>query len=375
MMITIKEVKTRKEGYLFTEFPNHMYKQVDAFVPALSLDENNVFNKKKNPVHEYCDSIRFLAYKDNKIVGRIAGIINFQFNEAKNVKQVRFSRIDMIDDIEVTKALIKAVEDWGKTYEASTIIGPIGFTDLDRQGMLTEGFEYLNMFITIYNHPYYQDHMKQLGFTPDAIWSERRVFSPTEIPDKVKRGAAIARERYGMRLVKCQTKKEVFNHIYKAFDMYNDAFSKLYGFHPISRKVMDYYIKQMLLLVQLDYLWFVYDNDNQMSGLGVIMPSLALANKKNNGHLFPFGVFRLLKATKQYDVIDLYFIAVKPEHQGKGVIAMLWEDGLKTMLKKGVKYAETGPELIDNLQMQNNWKNFENIEHKKRTCFTKGILS
>ncbi len=374
-MITIKEVKTRKEGHLFTEFPNKMYKKVDAFVPALSLDENNVFNKKTNPVHEYCDSIRFLAYQEGKIVGRIAGILNFKINDALNLKQVRFSRIDMIDDIEVTKALIKAVEDWGKGYGCDTIIGPIGFTDLDRQGMLFEGFEHLNMFITIYNHPYYPKHLEQLGFIKDAIWSEKKVFSPTEVPDKVSRGARIARERYGMRLLKLKKKKDVYDHIYQAFEMYNVAFSELYGFFPISRAVMDFYIKQMLLLVQLDYLWFVYDKDDQMAGFGVVMPSLAKANKKSNGHLFPFGVFRLLRATKKYDVIDLYFIAVDPKHHGKGLIAMMWEDGLKTMLKKGVKYAETGPELEDNLKMQNNWKNFDNIDHKRRACFKRAIVS
>lgn len=374
-MITIKEVKTRKEGHLFTEFPNKMYKKVEAFVPALSLDENNVFNKKTNPVHEYCDSIRFLAYQEGKIVGRIAGILNFKINEALNLKQVRFSRIDMVDDIDVTKALIKAVEDWGKGYGCDTIIGPIGFTDLDRQGMLFEGFEHLNMFITIYNHPYYPNHLEQLGFIKDAIWSEKKVLSPIEIPDKVARGARIARERYGMKLVKLKKKKEVYNHIYKAFEMYNVAFSELYGFFPISRAVMDFYIKQMLLLVQLKYLWFVYDSEDVMAGFGVVMPSLAKANKKSNGHLFPFGVFRLLRALKKYDAIDLYFIAVDPKHHGKGLIAMMWEDGLKTMLKKGVKYAETGPELEDNLKMQNNWKNFENIDHKRRACFKRAIQS
>jgi hypothetical protein len=372
-MITIQEVKTKKEGRLFTEFPNKMYKKVDAFVPALSLDENNVFNKKVNPVHEYCDSVRFLAYQEGKIVGRIAGILNFKINEALNLKQVRFSRIDMVDDIEVTKALIKAVEDWGKEYECDTIIGPIGFTDLDRQGMLFEGFEHLNMFITIYNHPYYPKHLEQLGFIKDAIWSEKKVMSPIDIPDKVARGSRIARERYGMKLVKLKRKKEVYNHIYKAFEMYNVAFSELYGFFPISRAVMDFYIKQMLLLVQLEYLWFVYDSEDNMAGFGVVMPSLAKANKKSNGHLFPWGVFRLLKATKKYDVIDLYFIAVDPKHHGKGLIAMMWEDGLKTMLKKGVKYAETGPELEDNLKMLNNWKNFDNIDHKRRACFKRAI--
>lgn len=374
-MITIKEVKTRKEGHLFTEFPNKMYKKVEAFVPALSLDENNVFNKKINPVHEYCDSIRFLAYQEGKIVGRIAGILNFKINEALKLKQVRFSRIDMVDDINVTKALIKAVEDWGKGYGCDTIIGPIGFTDLDRQGMLFEGFEHLNMFITIYNHPYYPKHLETLGFIKDAIWSEKKVFSPIEIPDKVSRGARVARERYGMKLVKLKRKKEVYQHIYQAFDMYNVSFSELYGFFPISRAVMDYYIKQMLLLVQLKYLWFVYDSEDIMAGFGVVMPSLSKANKKSNGHLFPLGVFRLLRALKKYDAIDLYFIAVDPKHQGKGLIAMMWEDGLKTMLKKGVKYAETGPELEDNLKMLNNWKNFDNIDHKRRACFKRTIQS
>lgn len=372
-MITIKEVKTKKEGYLFTEFPNKMYQHVEAFVPALSLDENTVFNKKKNPVHDYCDSIRFLAYKDNTLVGRIAGIINFKINEALKINQVRFSRIDMIDDIQVTKALIKAVEDWGKNFNCDTIIGPIGFTDLDRQGMLFEGFEHLNMFITIYNHPYYPKHLEQLGFVKDAIWSEKKVFSPKEIPEKVIRGSRIAKERYGMQLVKLKRKKDVYLHIYKAFDMYNVAFSELYGFFPISKAVMDYYIDQMMLLVNLDYLWFIYDKNNEMAGFGIVMPSLAKANKKSNGHLFPFGVFRLLRATKTYDVIDLYFIAVDPKHHGKGLIAMMWEDGLKTMLKKGVKYAETGPELEDNLKMQNNWKNFDHIDHKRRACFKRAI--
>lgn len=375
MYITIKQVTTKKEGRLFTEFPNKMYKQVDAFVPALSLDENNVFDQKKNPVHEYCDSVRFLAYVDDKIVGRIAGIMNHKMNDSMNIKQVRFSRLDMIDDIRVTQALIKTVEEWGKDNGCDTIIGPIGFTDLDRQGMLIEGFNELNMFITIYNFEYYHKHIEQLGFVKDAVWVEKKLLSPQGIPDKVSRGAKIARERYGMRLVKLKRKKDVYKHIYKAFDMYNVAFSELYGFYPITRKVMDYYINQMMLLVSLDYIWFVYDDKDEMAGFGIVMPSLAKANKKSNGKLFPFGALRLLRSIKHYDVIDLYFIAVDPKHHGKGLIAMMWEDGLKTMLSHGVKYAETGPELEDNLKMLNQWKNFDSITHKRRACFTKPIQS
>ena len=373
MSIKIVEVLTKKQIHLFTEFPNTIYRHVDAYVPALALDERHVFDKKINPVHEYCDSIRFLAYKDSQLVGRIAGIINFKINEAKGLKQVRFSRIDMLDDIDITKALILAVEAWGKTFSCDTIIGPIGFTDLDRQGMLIEGFDQLNMFITIYNHAYYQSHMEYLGFLKDAVWVERKIFAPTEIPDKVTRGARLARERYGFKLVKLKKKNDVYAHIYKAFEMYNVAFESLYGFFPISNKVMDYYVDQMMLLVDLNYVWFVYDANDKMSGFGVNMPSLARANKKSGGHLFPFGIFRILHAKKHYDVIDLYFIAVDPEHHNKGLIAMMWEDGLKTMMKKGVKYAETGPELEDNHKVLNLWKTFDFVDHKRRACFTKAI--
>jgi GNAT superfamily N-acetyltransferase len=372
-VIQIKEVKTVLDGIRFTEFPNKMYKKNMFYVPALSLDERNVFNKKTNPVFEYCDAIRFLAYDNNKIVGRIAGIINHKWNEAYNIKKARFTRIDMIDDINVTKALIDAVTTWAKGFGMDTLIGPIGFTDLDRQGMLVDGFDQLSMFITIYNHPYYHEHLEELGFLKDVDWTERIIPWVKEVPEKVKRGAEIARTRYGYRLHKCKTKKEVFKYVYEAFEMYNVAFNKLYGFFPITNKVMDYYIKQMIMLVQLNYLWFVFDKDNKIVAFTVIMPSLAIPNKKNNGHLFPFGWIRILRGLKKYDVIDLYFIAVDPMHQGRGIIAMIWEDGLKEGVKNGVRYAETGPELEHNELIQNQWKNFDSVEHKRRRCYTKEI--
>lgn len=372
-MITLKEVNNFLDSIRFTEFPNKLYKKVEAFVPALSLDERNVFNKKTNPVHEYCDSIRFLAYKDGKIVGRIAGIINHKLNKAFDKKEVRFSRIDMIDDIEVTKALINKVQDWGTSKGMTDIIGPIGFTDLDRQGLLVDGFDQLNMFITIYNHPYYKEHLDKLGFEKDVDWVEKQIQWPTEVSPKVKRGAEIARKRYGYRLIKVSKKKELFKYIYDAFEMYNVAFEELYGFFPITDKVMDYYIKQMIMLVQLEYIWFVLDKEDNVVGFTVIMPSLAKVNKKNNGHLFPFGIFRLLRGLKHYDVIDLYFIAVDPKHQGHGIIALMFEDGIITGAKHGVRFAESGPELEENIAIQNQWKSFEFNEHKRRRCYKKKI--
>jgi len=372
-MYQIKEVLTKRQAWQFTEFPNKLYRDVEAFVPALSLDERTVFNRRKNPMHEYCESIRFLAYENGRIVGRIAGIINHKLNEAFGLAQARFTRIDMIDDIEVTKLLIDTVTTWAKDQGMNELIGPIGFTDLDRQGMLVDGFDQLNMFITIYNHPYYKDHLEQLGFIKDVDWTEKKIMWPKEVPDKVRRGAKISRERYGYQLIKCKTKKEVFKYIYEAFDMYNVAFQELYGFFPITRKVMDYYIKQMITIVQLDYLWFVTDKAGNVVSLTLIMPSLAEANKKNNGKILPFGIFRLFKAMKKHDVIDLYFIAIDPRHQGKGIIAIIWEDGIKLGIANKIRYAETGPELEGNLQMQNQWKGFEAIEHKRRRCYKKAI--
>ena len=372
-MITIKEVKSWLDGIRFTEFPNKLYKDVEPFVPALSMDERNVFNPKKNPVHEYCDSIRFLAYKDGKIVGRIAGIVNHKLNDAFNKKEVRFTRIDMIDDFEVTKTLIKAVEDWGKAKGMTAIIGPIGFTDLDRQGLLVDGFDQLSMFITIYNHPYYMEHLEKLGFLKDVDWTEKQIQWPNEVPDKVKRGAKIARDRYGYELIKCNRKKDLFKYVYDAFDMYNVAFEELYGFFPITNKVMDYYIKQVIALVQLDYIWFVLDKEKNVVGFTVIMPSLAMVNKKNNGHLFPFGWIRLLWGLKHYDIIDLYFIAIDPKHQGRGLIALMFEDGIAVGNQHGVRFAESGPELELNVAIQNQWKTFDYKEHKRRRCYRKDI--
>lgn len=372
-MITIKEVKNWRDGWRFTEFPNHMYKDVEAYVPALSIDERTVFHQKKNPAHAYCESIRFLAYKDNKVVGRIAGIINHAWNDAYKRKTGRFTRIDMIDDIEVTKALIAAVETWSKEKGMNELIGPIGFTDMDRQGMLVDGFDQLNMFITIYNFPYYHKHLEQLGFVKDVDWIEKKINWPTEVPNKIKRGSKIARERYGYKLIKLKKKKEIKKYIYKAFNVYNEAFMELYGFYPVTDKVMDYYVAQTMMIVQLDYLWFVLDKNDEVAGFAVLMPSLAKANKKSNGKLFPLGVFRLFRSLKHHDVVDFYFVAVDPRHQNKGMMALFMEDACKVGLKNGVKYAETGPELEENFAIQNQWKDFDYVNHKRRRCYIKKI--
>lgn len=373
-MIKIIEVKTKKQAKLFTEFPNKMYKHIKAFVPALSVDEINVFDPKKNPTHEYVSAIRFLAYRDNRIVGRIAGLVNHKINYQTNIKQARFTRLDMIDDIEVTKSLIKAVETWAKdTYGMNELIGPIGFTDMDRQGMLVDGFEHLNLFITIYNFPYYVTHLESLGFIKDVDWLEKVISWPSEVPEKLSRTTEMIKKRYGYRLYKPSKIKDVDSFLYEIFEVYNNSFKELYGFMPLPKDVINFYLNQVKTIIQLDWIWVVYDKEDNVAGFGLVMPSLGMANKKNNGKLFPFGIFRILKALKKYDTIDFYFIAVDPKHQGRGVHALIFEDGIRTGIKHGVKFAETGPELEDNIAIQSVWRGFDFIEHKRRRCFIRPI--
>lgn len=372
-MILIKEVLTKKEAIIFTRFPSTLFKHIQSYVPALEMDELLVFDKLKNPVHEYCESVRFLAYKDNLVVGRIAGIINHQYNKEFSTKTVRFSRIDMIDDIDVTKALIDAVSRWGLSKGQTDMIGPMGFTDMDRMGLLVQGFEYLNMFITIWNPPYYMEHLEKLGFIKDVDWIESLIPWPSYVPEKVKRGAYITQKRFGYELIKLKSKRELNKYVYDAFNVYNDAFKSLYGFLPITTKVMDYYIKQMKSLVKLDFLWFVKDKDQKIVGFGLMMPSLSLANKKNDGKLFPFGFLRMLKSIKKFNIIDFYFIAVDPTHQGKGVLSLIMEDGIKEGNKHGVLYALTGPELEQNTSIQAQWKDFNPTMIKRRRSYKKSI--
>lgn len=375
-MITVKEVKTKKQENLFINFPINLYKDNASYVPPISSDERNVFNKEKNLVHTYLTSIRFLAYKDDQLVGRIAGLVNHRINYESNKKQVRFSRFDMIDDIEVTKALINAVESWGKEmFGMNEIIGPIGFTDFDREGLLVEGFEHINLVFTIYNHPYYKEHLELLGFNKDVDWLEKRITWPTELSSKIKRGAEIVRNRYGYRLYKPKTKADIISFIYEAFGVINEAYKNLYGYLSIPNNVVDYYVKQMVPIADFNYVWVVYDKDNKIAGFGFTIPSLSLANKKNKGKMFPFGWIRLLSALKKYDTLDFYLIAVSPEHQNKGVTALIMEDAIETGIKHGVKFAETGPELELNLAIHSQWNSFEYIEHKRRRCFVKHIDS
>lgn len=367
-MITIKEVKTKKELKKFVEFPNKLYKDCEYFVPQLSSDEIAKFNPKKNPAYEFCETKLFLAYKDKKVVGRIAGLISYAYIKKINKNIMRFTRFDVIDDLEVSRMLTDAVKAWGRQKGMEQLIGPIGFTDIDAQGMLVEGFNEMNLSITLYNYDYYNKHLEALGFRKDIDWVEYQISMPEKMDERIERVSNIVQKRYGFYRIK-PTRKELFTLAWDAFRVINEAFAKLYGTVPLTDKIIEKSIKDYIPLVNLDFVIAIMNKENELIGFGLLVPSLAEATKKSKGKLFPFGAFRLLRALKKFDVLEMYFIAVKPEYQNMGVNAIIMHEAIKEAIKYKIKYAETGPELETNNAVQDQWKDFNARQHRRRRCY------
>ena len=372
--VVIKEVLTKKELKKWVEFPNKLYKNDKNFVPFLAVDELANFNKKQNPAYEFCESKLFLAYKDNKIVGRIAGIINHAYNKKWNKNAIRFNRFDFIDDFEVSSALLNEVIKWGKERNHEEIMGPIGFIDMDHEGMLVEGFDEFNMSITYYNHPYYIDHMEKLGLKKDIDWVEYQVKIPSEVDPRIEKISERIMARKGLKLVTYTDRKELFKDAYEAFKLIDVCFSVLYGTVPLTDAVIQKTIDDNVPMINLKYIVSVKDAEGKIIGFSVLVPSIAKALKKSNGKLLPFGIFRLLKAMKgKNDVLEMFFVAVAPEYQNMGIPAMMMNELIKVCIKNGVKYCETGPELETNNDVQGLWKKFEARQHKRRRCYIKEI--
>lgn len=373
-MVEVKEISTRKERKIFASFNADMYKDVPQAIPDLVSDEYDNFNPKKNPAYEYCRVKQFLAYKDGKVVGRIAGIINDAANKKWNTKRIRFSRVDFIDDPEVSAALFKAVEDWGRSEGLTQIHGPIGFCDLDQEGMLVEGFEEIGMFITIYNHPYYVKHMENLGYVKDIDWIEYLIKVPDKPNKKLSELSEMVLKRYNLKLIEPKTKKDIKPYLPKIFDLINVAYKNLYGTVELTKaQVMKYY-KQFIMIVNTDYLKFIVDENDDLVGFGLAVPSMNKAVKKSNGRLFPFGWLRILRAPyAPTEILDLYLVGVVPKMQNKGLPAILLHTMTEVARKNNIKYAETGPELETNLQVQALWKHYETRQHKRRRCWIKDL--
>lgn len=374
MGIEIKEVLSKKDLKTWVRFPNKLYKDNAAFVPFLENDEIETFTKGKNPAYDFCETRLFLAYKDGRVAGRIAGLINHAYNKKWDKNAIRFTRFDFIDDYDVSEALFKAVVDWGKEKNYTEIMGPIGFTDMDHEGMLIEGFDEFNMSITFYNHPYYLTHMERLGLNKDIDWIEYKITVPKELDPRIDRISNRLIEREGYKAVTYTDRKVLYKEAFEAFALIDTAFSKLYGTVPLTPEVIKNAIDGYVPLVNLDYICSIKDKDNKIVGFGVMVPSIAKALKKSDGKMFPFGIVRLLGALKgKNDTLEMFFVAVDPKFQSRGVPAIIINTLLKTIIANKVKYCETGPMLETNTAVHSMWRHFEHKQHKRRRCFIKKI--
>ena len=376
MAIIIKKVTSPKELKTFIRFNYELYKNNPYSVPDLYDDMLNTFSPEKNAAFEFCEADYFLAYKDNKLVGRVAAIINRRANETWNKKEVRFGWIDFIDDLEVSKALLATVEEWGRQRGMEAIVGPLGFTDMDAEGMLVEGFDQLGTMATIYNYPYYPEHMEKLGYEKEADWVEFKLTVPDKLPEKFVRISEIILQKYNLKIKKINRKElKEKNYGQRIFDLINEAYAPLYGYSKMTQRQIDQYIKMYLPLIDLRMVSLVEDAEGNLVALGISMPSLSKALQKAKGRMLPFGWFHLLKALfiKKPKVLDLLLVGVKPEYQSKGVNALLFYDLVPVYQQMGFEYGESNPELELNKKVQAQWTAFESVQHKRRRAFKKNI--
>lgn len=376
MAIIIKKVTSPKELKTFIRFNYELYKNNPYSVPDLYDDMLNTFSPEKNAAFEFCEADYFLAYKDNKLVGRVAAIINRRANETWNKKEVRFGWIDFIDDLEVSKALLATVEEWGRQRGMEAIVGPLGFTDMDAEGMLVEGFDQLGTMATIYNYPYYPEHMEKLGYEKEADWVEFKLTVPDKLPEKFVRISEIILQKYNLKIKKLSRKElKEKNYGQRIFDLINEAYAPLYGYSKMTQRQVDQYIKMYLPLIDLRMVSLVEDAEENLVAVGISMPSLSKALQKAKGRMLPFGWFHLLKALfiKKPKVLDLLLVGVKPEYQSKGVNALLFYDLVPVYQQMGFEYGESNPELELNKKVQAQWTAFESVQHKRRRAFKKNI--
>lgn len=375
-MVEIRQLNpTRSNLKKFVEFQIDLYKGNPYFVPPLVSDEIATLDSKVNPAFDHCESAYFMAYRDGKAVGRIAAMINKQVNEKENSRQARFGFVDFIDDAEVSKALFDAAEKWAKEKGMDNIVGPLGFTDLDNEGMLINGFEELSTMATIYNYPYYPAHVERLGYEKEVDWHEFLIEIPEQIPDKHKRIAEIVKKKFNLRVVKFTSRKALKEQYGQAlFELINEAYDNLYGYSRLTKRQIDYYIKIYLSMLNLDLVTLIVDGEDQLVGVGISIQSMSRALQKSKGKMFPFGWWHLLKGLKgKNDRVDLLLVAVKPQYMGKGVNALLFTDLIPAYNKYGFKWAESNPELESNAAVQNQWEAFPYRQHRNRRAFIKRL--
>ena len=376
MSVTVRAIPaTKKELSRYVQFGIDLYEGNPYFVPPLIFDDVNTLLPEKNPAFDFSEAQSFMAYRDGKPAGRITAIINRMLNEKTGRKEARFGFVDFVDDPEVSGALFKAAEDWSRERGMDDIIGPMGFSDMDHEGMLVEGFDEMGTMATIYNYPYYPAHMERMGYRKDTDWIEFRITIPERLPEKMERIAEIVLNKYDLRIKKFTSAKKIKEQYGEAlFKLINEAYAELYGYSPLTDKQISYYIDMYLGFLKLDYVSIVVDRDDNLIGVGISMPSMTKALQKSQGKLFPFGWWHMLKALKGHnDVVDLMLIAVRPEYQSKGVNSLFFYDLCNLFIRDGVKYAETNLELEENIHVQSQWEYFERRQHRRRRAYRKSL--
>lgn len=375
-MVEIKRIEPTKGNLKkFTQFQIDLYDGNPYYVPPLISDDIDTLMPSRNPAFEFCDSAYFMAYKDGRPVGRIAGIINRQVNEKSGANDARFGFVDFIDDPEVSEALMKAAEDWAREKGMTRVIGPLGFTDMDHEGMLIEGFEELSTMATIYNYPYYPEHLERLGYRKESDWLEFLMEVPEAIPDKYNRIADIVKKKYGLRVLKYTSRKRIKKEYGHAlFHLINEAYKNLYQYSTLTERQIDHYIDAYLNLLNLDLVTLIVDNQGKLVGVGISMQSMSRGLQRSKGKMLPFGWYHLLKGLKgKNDRVDLLLVAVHPDFQNKGVNALLFQDLIPYYNKYGFRYAESNPELESNSKVQSQWEYFNTRQHRRRRSFAKKI--
>jgi len=373
MPINIEEVTTYQQLNTFIKFPFSIYKGNPYWVPPLLMDEKNTLDWKKNPAFEHAQARYWLAYRDGKVVGRIAGIYIPRANEKWGQKNVRFGWIDFIDDREVSKALLDTVENWARELGMNAVHGPLGFTDLDPEGMLIEGFNELSTLALIYNYPYYPEHMEALGYGKDTDWLEYQIKVPNPPIEKIAQASEMILKRYKLHRLELKKKKDLLEYAPDLFELIDSEYSQLYGTMPLSDKQKQAYIDQYFGFVSLDLIPVILDENNKMVAFAIVMPSLSKALQKSQGQIFPFGWVHLLKALKFNTLGDLYLIAVRSDYRGKGINAPIMHAVNLGLNKHGITVVETNANLEENINVQAQWKYFEHRQHKRRRCFIKHL--
>lgn len=373
-MIEVREVVTKKDFKEYVKFPFSLYKNHPYWVPPLIADELETFDKDKNPAFKSADAKFYLAYKDNKVVGRIAAIINWNEVNDQQKKKVRFGWWDVIDDIEVTKALLEKVYVFGKTNKLEHVEGPMGFSNLDKVGVLTEGFDEIGSMITWYNYPYYSEHLERLGFVQEKEYWENKFPFENVKPEFFFKAQELIKKRYQLRPLNFTKTKDIMPYVDKMFDLFNNSYADLSSFVAITDVQKEYFKKKYISFINPEYIKFVVDKDDNMVAFSIVMPSFAEALQKANGKLFPFGIYHMLKARRESKDVLFYLIGVAPEYQNKGVTAVIFNENYVSFTKKGIKNCIRTPELADNHAIHQIWKHFDPVTFRKRKTYKKDLL-